>query len=200
MDDIIQRSEQWFTEKLGKPGSSKMDRIITPSGKESKQKDGYLWELAAERVSGLATSSYQSQAMLDGIENEHKGRLLYELLFDVEVEQVGMIYQDENKRFLCSPDGIINREYGLEMKNVLPKTQVGYLLSGKLPGEYFVQIQTSLLITGFSKWVFMSVADGLPPLIIDIPRDYDFTARLKIVLDEFCDELDATTEKLRALV
>ena len=197
--DIVQGTDQWFAEKLGKPSASKMDRIITPKGQPSKQREGYLWELVAERISGNVTSTYQSQAMLDGIEKEASSRQLYELIYDVEVEQVGMIYQDEQKRFLASPDGIINREYGLELKNPLPKTQVGYLLSGKVPNEYTVQIQASLLISGFSRWAFMSVVDGLPALIIDVQRDWDFTAKLSVALNDFCSELDELEAKLRGL-
>ena len=198
--DIIQGADEWFTEKRGKPSASKMDRIITPKGQMSKQREGYLWELVAERISGITTKTYQSQAMLDGLEKEDHARNLYEFIEGVEVEQVGMIYQDEQRRFLASPDGIVNREYGLELKNVFPKTQVGYLLSGKVPNDYIVQVQASLFISGFSRWVFMSVADGLPALILDVQRDWAFTAALSVALNDFCSELNELERKLRGLV
>jgi len=200
IDDIVQGTTEWFSEKLGKPGASKMDRIITPGGAISKQREGYLFELAAERISRLPTSTYQSQAMLDGIEKEAASRAFYELLYDVQVEQVGMIYQNEDRKFLCSPDGLINREYGLEIKNVFPKTQVGYLLSGKLPNDYFVQIQASMFISGFSRWDFFSTADGLPPLVLAVQRDWKFTAALKVELEAFCTQLDEIEVKLRSLI
>ena len=197
LKEISQGSPAWFTEKLGKPSASKMDRIITSTGLVSKQAEGYMWELAAERISGLPTPTYQSQAMLEGIEKEASGRELYEFIYDVEVEQVGMIYQDECKRFLCSPDGIINREYGLEIKSVMPKTQVGYLLKNKLPTEYIVQVQSSMFISDFSRWDFISTAEGLPPLIIKVARDNIFCSKLDTILNVFCDELDEITAKLR---
>ena len=197
--DIIQGKPEWHTEKLGVPSSSHMDCIITPGGKPSKQKEGYLYTLAAERISGMSAPSYQSQAMADGLEKEAKSRLLYELMFDVEVEQVGVIYQNEDRKYLASPDGIINREYGLELKNVLPKTQVKYLLDGKLPSEYIVQVQASIFISGFTRWDFMSVSEGLPPLIIEVKRDDKFCAALKVELESFCEELNQVTDKLRKL-
>ena len=197
--DVPQYSDEWWAAKRGKPSASKMDRIITSSGKPSKQREGYLWELAAERISGISSSTYQSQAMLDGIEKEAESRQLYELIHEVEVEQVGMIYQNEDKDFLCSPDGVINREYGLEIKTVLAKTQVGYLLVNKLPRDYFVQVQSSIFISEFSRWDFFSNSAGLPPLIIKVERDVKFCAQLKVALDEFCEELDDVTEKLRRM-
>jgi len=195
---IVQQSPEWFAAKLGKPSSSKMSHIITPLGKPAKH-ESYLWELAAERVSGMYAPSYQSKAMEAGIEKEDESRTGYEMICRVQVEQVGMIYQNEDRKFLCSPDGIINREYGLELKNVLPKTQVGYLLAGVLPYDYVVQVQSSLAISEFNRWDFFSVADGLPPFRIKVHRDNVFIAKLQRLLEDFCEELDAVTDRLRAL-
>lgn len=197
--DIPQYSDEWWFEKLGKPSASKMDRIITPSGKPSKQAESYLHELCAERLSGLSANTYQSANMEEGLRREAESRQLFEFIHDVQVEEVGMVFYDETKRFLASPDGIVNREYGLELKNVLPKTQVSYLLKGGLPSDYFVQVQTSLFISGFYKWAFFSYSPGLPPLDLIVPRDNVFIAKLKRLLDDFCDELDAVTDRLRAL-
>lgn len=200
VDTIIQGSPEWHSEKLGKPSSSKLDRMITPSGTPSKSRQTYLYELAAEIIRGKAVESYQSQAMIDGIQKEAESRSLYEFINDVEVEQVGMIYPDEQKKYLVSPDGLINREYGLEMKNPLPKTHVFYLLNpNELLKEYFIQVQTCLLVTGFSRWDLMSNCDGLPPLILRIDRNEKFIDKLKTELESFCLELSATVKKLKEL-
>lgn len=200
LDTIIQDSPEWFIEKLGKPSSSKLDRMITPSGTPSKSRQSYLYELAAEVVRGKAMESYQSQAMQGGIQKEEESRSLYEFIHDVEVEQVGMIYPDKQKRFLASPDGLINREYGLELKNVLPKTQVYYLLNpNELLKDYFIQVQTCLLVSEFSRWDLMSNCDGLPPLILQVERDEAFIAKLKAELESFCTELAGIVNKLKEL-
>jgi len=193
-----QLSEEWFKEKAGKPSASKTDRIITRTGVPSKQQNGYLYELASEVITGVYTNSYQSKAMADGIEKEAGTRMLYEFIYDVEVEQVGMIYPDESKKYLVSPDGLIGREYGLELKNVLPKTQVYYLLNpDKLLDEYFVQVQTALLVTGFDRWDLMSNCDGMKPLILTINRDEAFLKKLSEELDKFCLELSMVINKLK---
>ena len=200
--DMEQRSEEWYVEKVGKPSASNMNKIITATGKPSKQREDYLYTLCAERISGCFTNTYQSPAMIEGIEREAESRQLYELIHGVEVEMVGIIYKDESKSFLCSPDGLINyeyREYGLELKNVLPKTQIAYLLNGKLPSEYFVQVQASMFITGFPMWAFFSYSPGLPVLDLMIYRDDTFCDKLETALLEFCNDLEKTTERIRTL-
>lgn len=197
--EFSQHSDRWFAEKTGKPSASNLDKIITSSGAPSKQREGYLFELAAEIITKTSGGTYQSAAMAEGVEREAESRQLYELIHGVEVEEVGVVYKDENKAFLCSPDGLINREYGLELKNVLPKTQIGYLLSGKLPTAYFVQVQASMFITGFDRWVFFSYSPGLPTLDIIVPRDNSFCDKLEIALLQFCRDLEKTVEKIRGL-
>lgn len=199
VDNILQSSPEWFQEKLGKPSASNMDRILTPGGKPSTSRQAYLFELAAERIRGKAVETYQSPAMAEGKLREQESRLLYELLYDVEVEQVGVIYQDETRRYLCSPDGLIKRQHGLELKNVLPKTQAGYLYYGKLPSDYFVQVQSSMLIAGFTRWDFFSYCPDMAPFHLKVERDWDYTAKLKVALDAFCAELDKVEEQLRKL-
>ena len=195
--DIEQGSEPWFQEKIGKPSASNMDRIITAQGKPSKQREAYLNRLVAERLINAPIDTYQSQAMLNGIEREAEARGWYEFIHEVEVEQIGVVYQDKKKKYLCSPDGLIARQKGLEIKCPEAHTQVSYLRAGTLPAQYFVQVHTSIFICGFDEWDFFSYFPGLPIFEITIKRNKEFCAKLKVALDEFCDELDQLTERLR---
>ena len=197
ISDILQGSEQWFQEKIGKPSASNASKIITNDGKPSKQAEGYMYELAAEIITGRKEEGYKNQNMIEGNEREEESRLFFELSNDVKVEKVGVIYKDEDRKFLCSPDGIINREYGLELKNVLPKTQVKYLLDNKLPSEYFGQIQFSLYVTGFKFWMFMSYVPLMKPLIIRVNRDEAFLANLDVELKLFCEKLEEIVNKIK---
>ena len=192
-----QNSEQWFQEKLGKPSASNASKIITNDGTPSKQRISYLYELAAEIITSKREEGYQNSNMLTGQEREEESKTLYELLYDVKVTQVGVIYKDKAKEFLCSPDGIVNNEYGLELKNVLPKTQVKYLLDNVLPSEYFSQIQFSLYVTDFKFWDFCSYYPGLKPLLIRVARDEKFIRALRIELEIFCGELKEIINKIK---
>ncbi len=196
--DIPQQSPEWFKARAGIPSASCFDQILTPAGLPSKQTQKYLYQLAGERLAGVKTETYQNATMLRGIEMEAEARLYFEMLYNVEIKQIGFCYPDEKKLYGCSPDGL-NESFGLEIKCPLIQTHVSYLLENKVPNEYIPQVQGSMLITGFSSWYFMSYYPSLPALIKKVERDWDYTARLKVALDEFCKDLDEVTEKLRKL-
>ena len=196
--DLEQGSPGWLSARAGIPSASNFDKVVTTRGEPSKQAKNYLYELAGERIAGPKPDAYQSVAMLRGLDLEVEARAYFELVMCGEVQQTGICYADD-KLFSCSPDGLLE-DCGLEIKCPLIHTHVGYLLAGTLPTDYFQQVQGSMLVTGFSHWYFMSYYPGLPPLILDVQRDWEFTAKLKVALDEFCQELDTVTDKLRRLV
>lgn len=188
--DFEQNSPEWFAAKAGSVGASNIDKIITTDGKRSKQRNDFLYQLAGERLTGSCEETYQSQAMLNGIEREAAARVLFEIVTGFEVQQVGIVYKDEARLCHCSPDGLIGADSGLEIKNPAMKTQVKYLVSGKLPIEYFSQVQMSLYVTERETWWFMSNYEGLPPLIIECKRDEEFIRKLDSEIHEFsCDLL-----------
>ena len=195
-EDIIQGSPEWFSEHAGKPGVSSVNKIITTTGKASKQADEYALQLAGEYLLGTMEQGYISYAMQQGLDREDEARQLYSMLYDVEIKQVGMVYKDERQDRLCSPDGMMNGT-GLEIKCPMLKTHVKYLMDGKLPTEYFCQVQGSLYITGFDTWQFMSYYPGLKPLIITVERDEKFISLLDEALDEFCMKVAMTIKKLK---
>lgn len=195
--NLEQGSDAWFQEKLGKPSASNASKIIANDGKQSKQRTSYLYELAGEIITGRREEGYKNAIMEAGNERENESRKFYELTHSVEVQEVGVIYKDEVKRFLCSPDGLIGNEYGVELKNPLPKTQVKYLLEGKLPEDYFGQVQFSLYVTGFKLWHFLSYVPAMKPLFIEVKPDKEYQEVLRKELNAFCDELDSIVKKLK---
>ena len=197
--DVPQRSDEWFKARAGIPSASEFDKILTPLGSPSKQADKYMKHLARERLTGPSKEGYQNATMLRGIELEVEARLYFEMLYDVEIKEVGFCYSDEKKLYGCSPDGL-NESFGLEIKCPEDHTHITYLFENKLPTDYIPQVQGGMLVTGFSSWYFLSYFPGLAPLIIQVLRDWDYTARLKVALDEFCIELDELTERLRKLI
>lgn len=197
--EIEQGSVEWFDARAGRPTASCFDQIITPkTGKPSAQAQKYLYTLAGERLAGCKAETFQSDWMKRGTEIEQEARDLFQMVRDVEVKQVGLIYPDEQKLYSCSPDGILETE-GLEIKCPAMHTHVGYLLAGGLPGEYISQVQGGMLITGFMAWNFMSYYPGLPPLMVKVLRDDAFCAKLKVELADFCGKLADVEAQLRKL-
>lgn len=196
--DIQQNTPEWEAEKLGKPSASNCSKIITTDGKPSKQRKGYLYELAGEIVTGSKSNGYKNAFMEEGHIREQEAIDFFCLTNNVDIQRVGVIYKDEAKRFLCSPDGIVvGKNEGFECKNPLAKTQVEYLLDGKVPSEYFGQVQFSLYVTGFKKWWFLSYVPCMKPLLIEVKPDSEFQAVLDVEIPKFCDELESIVKKIR---
>jgi hypothetical protein len=193
-----QQSKEWFDTKVGIPSAASFDQIITTKGEPSKSRQKYMYQLSGEIILGNKVETYTNAAMQRGNELEPEARQAFEFIHDVQVRKVGFVFYDEQKKYGCSPDGLMT-DTGLEMKCPLLHTHIGYLLDNKLPTDYFQQVQGGMFITGFKYWYFMSYYPGLPPLILTINRDEKFIDKLKAELDSFCLELSTVVEKLKNL-
>lgn len=197
IDDFEQGSAGWFLARLGNPGASSIDKIITTKGEQSKQCTDYLYQLAGEIITGKAEEGYASQAMINGIEREESSRALFEMIHGVDVRQCAIVYKDDRRLFHCSPDGLVNGNEPIELKNPMLKTQIKYLLNGTLPTEYFSQTQMQLYVCESEVCHFMSAYEGLPPLNIKVQRDDKFIAKMEVELENFANELKVVVEKIR---
>jgi hypothetical protein len=201
ISDCVQLSDSWFQEHAGKPGAGSNDKIITSTGKRSTQRKDHLYKLTAEALLGEKERGYTNSTMDEGTTREDESRDLFAFLYDVEVRQVGMCYRDEKKKYLCSPDGLIQKDgewiAGLELKNPLAKTHVSYLVGKKLPTKYVVQVQSSLFITRLPLWYFMSYYPGLDPFVIPVHPDLELHKKIASELDSFCIELSMMVNKIR---
>lgn len=190
-----QGTPEWFQERCGIPSASNFDKIITTKGQPSKQRTKYMYQLAGERLTGKKEETYQSYAMTRGIEMEEEARLVFEMDHKVEIKQVGFCTSDCG-RYGFSPDGIVDGA-GWEVKCPSLAVHVEYLLNKKLPTTYFQQVQGSLFVSGFEEWWFESYYPDMPSLELRVFPDVEFHTALKEQLDQFCDELDELTERLR---
>lgn len=195
--DLEQGSEAWLKEKLGKPSASNCSKIITNDGKPSKQREGYLYELAGEIITQSRVEGYKNAFMEEGNTREQEAIDFFCMMNNTEVKKTGVIYANDDKLYLCSPDGIVKGKEGFECKNPLPKTQVKYLLEGGLPSDYFGQVQFSLYVTGFKVWHFLSYVPAMKPLYVAVKRDEKFLVALDVELMKFCSDLAAVVAKIK---
>jgi len=195
--DIEQRSPEWFALHVGKPSAGSMNKIITSTGKASSQRHEYLHRLAGERVLGTVEQNGLNTVWTRrGTELEPEARSVYAMENEVEVEEVGFITDDQG-RYGCSPDGLILPNKGLEIKCPSLSVFVGYVLGGKLPTEYKVQVQASLFITGFEQWDFFAYYPDMKPFQLTVEPDLKFHEILREELERFCDDLDRVEKELR---
>lgn len=200
IDDFPQRSDEWFAARLGNPGASGFDQILTNvKGEPSKSAIGYMKQLAGEKVAGKAEESYSSRWMDIGTEREAEARDHFQMWMTLEVREVALCYPDEKKKYHCSPDGLPEDESVLELKCPKLKTHVTYELSGEFPKkDYNAQVQGSLLVTGFKHAWFMSYYPGLKPFIVKVMRDDEYIDKLRVALDAFCLDLPKMIVRLKS--
>lgn len=195
--DVVQGTEAWLSLRCGIPTTSNFDKIITPKGEPSKQREKYLWKLAGERITKIPENGYKNTAMEIGIEREAEARGTYELITGKDVTQVGFCMSGEKRKYGASPDGLIDDDGLIEIKSPLIATHISYLLKGELPSVYIPQVQGQLFVTG-RKWCdFMSYYPGIKPFIFRVfPHDW-FIEFLQKELFSFCDELERVVKKIQ---
>jgi hypothetical protein len=186
--DIAQNSTEWMILRSGKVTASECDALVSPTGKvrTGEGPKTYLHKKLAEAWLGGPLPSVQ------GVFDLEQGKILEEyakpaftIETGLEIEDVGFITGD-NELVGCSPDGIVKgHEIGCEIKCPQLPTHIGYLLSGALPSDYIIQVQFSLFVTGFKKWMFFSYRRNLPPLILTVEPDTEIQESIEEAVGNF---------------
>jgi putative phage-type endonuclease len=207
--DLIQGSEEWHAARCGLLTASEVDRIITPKLKiaDNAKTRAHLWELAAQRITRYVEPAYISDAMLRGHEDEILARALYSEKY-APVNEVGFVTHDKWGFTLgCSPDGLVGSDGMIECKSRCQKFQVQTIVEeytgvAPIPEEYWLQVQTGLLVTGRRWCDFISYSGGLPMAVVRVeadPRTQDaiieaaakFEARINEVIADFHAAVEA---------
>lgn len=193
--DVEQGTEEWFKARLGKLTASNFSKILSPTGKVSTQANDLVNTLVAELLTGEREETYKNAHMERGNELEEEAREFVNFTGGHSFEPVGFV--DSGLGFGCSPDALDQeRKIGLELKCPMAKTHVKYLRAGKLPNEYFSQVQGSMLVTGYDSWVFCSYHPLMKPFILEVKRDEDYIEKLRGMLIEKAGEIQKLTGEL----
>jgi len=195
--DLDQGSPEWLRARLGIPTASRFKEIITPArGDRSKSSQRYLHELLAERLTGEPSDGFTSEWMQRGNELEPQARAAYAFLYDVEVQQTGIMFNDA-ATIGASPDGLIGEDGGLEIKCPKPATVIEYMLADAMPDIYRPQVQGNLWISGREWWDFVAYHPSLDLFVKRIYRDEAYIQKLEEHVMAFAEELEAAYQRIR---
>ena len=201
----MQGSDQWHIDRLGKVTASRVADVMakTRSGPSASRKN-YMAELVAERLTGTWEEGFVSGPMKWGTETEPLGRAEYEIRTGQMVEQVGFIDSPEIKMFGGSPDGLVGKDGGIEIKCPNTATHIEALLTGVVDRKYIIQVQSLMAITGRAWWDFVSFDPRLPAELsywqARIMRDDKFIDEIEGEVRGFLAELDDLEKKLRGMM
>lgn len=195
-DAFEQGSLAWLNARCGLLTASEVKLILNPPPKEEtrvkrngepyKQREWnvvaddkdarmHLFELASQRITNSVEPMFQSFDMIRGQNDEQEARALYSQT-RAPVREVGFITNDRWGFTLgYSPDGLVGDDGAIECKSRKQKYQVQtvveYALTGGIPAEFVMQLQTGLLVSE-RQWIdFCSYSEKLPMAVIRVHPD-----------------------------
>jgi putative phage-type endonuclease len=201
---LVQRTPEWVAARVGSLGASCVHEVVarTKTGFAASRANR-LAALVVERLTGQPEETFQSAAMLHGIETEAEARAAYEFMNDAQVTEVGLIRHPRIERSHASPDGLIGDDGVLELKCPQPAAHLEFLLTGKVPEKYVTQMMWQLACGGRQWADFASYSPVFPPEMRlatkRLQRDDAKIAELEKAVVEFLIEVDAKVEGLRRL-
>ena len=185
LHEVEQRSEEWFSLRMGKMTGSNFPMLM-PS---SRQKDEdlnetqfkYLLEKACELLTGDRKESFSNSSMQWGTDHEDEALEYYELETLRIVNQVG--FYEIDKFIGDSPDGITD-DRAIEIKCPNSTTHLTYLLDpSKLVKAYNWQCYAHMWATGLNKCDLISYDPRFPEgkkiVIVTIEKDSESMDALK---------------------
>ena len=199
-----QKSEEWFTARLGKVTASRVADVIakTKSG-YSASRDNYMAQLICERLTGQQGESFTNAAMTWGTETEPLARSAFEAYADVMVEEVGFVPHPSIEMSGASPDGLVGLFGMLEIKCPNTATHIDTLLSQTVPGKYITQMQWQMRCCERQWCEFVSFDPRLPQdlqlFVKRVEFDPEYVAMLEKEVIQFLAELDDKVNKLTNL-
>jgi putative phage-type endonuclease len=184
--DVEQGSQAWIDMRLGIQSASRFHDIITPSGTYSASSRRYIYQLMEEIKTGEPATGFFSKWMERGIDMEDEAAETYSMLTMNEVEVVGIIFQDDKREVLCSPDRLTEeRRRGLEIKCPKLSTFYEWKEEGRLPAEHKAQVQGSMMVSGLYDWDFFAYHPEETPILIHVERDDFYIDKLRTHMIQF---------------
>lgn len=182
---MMQGTDEWRLARLGKVTASNIAAVMAEgrNGKPSATRANYIAQLVSERLTGTPYETFTSAAMMHGTETEDQARAVYTMNTGLSVEQVGFVQHPRIPFAGASPDGLIGRVGGLEIKCPNTATHIATLRGAAVDGGYMKQVQFNMACTGRDWWDFVSFDPRLPDEmqmhIRRIPRDNDAISEIE---------------------
>ena len=198
-----QGSDAWKQEKMGYVSAGSVsDVLATGRGSaESKVRESYKWEIVTQRLTGIRTDGFVSDAMTWGIETEPLARIQYEVKYNTFVEQAGFIKHPNFEWLGASPDGLVGSDGLVEIKCPNTKTHLQTLINDKVPTQYIPQMQCQMEVIGRDWCDFISYDPRLnEPLKFfckRVVRDDEYISSMKIEVAKFLEEVELLIIKLK---
>ena len=196
-----QRTEEWFSARLGKVTASRVADVLAKiKTGESASRKNYKMELVVQRLTGKPQELFTNAAMEWGTEQEPFARMAYEAHTGTFVKEDGFVDHPTIEGFGCSPDGIVGDGL-IEIKCPNTATHIETVLENKVPSKYIPQMQCQMACTG-AKWCdFVSfdprVPEDLQLFVVRVERDQEYIDLMEAEVKQFLNEVADMVTKLK---
>jgi len=149
MNEIEQRTEEWFAARLGKV-------TAIPRGRcDGQDKNGLQRQprqlhgpTGGQRITGEKAESFTNAAMQWGTRPGTVRQAAYEAATGVLVDELGFVPHPTIEGAGASPDGLVGDDGLVEIKCPNTATPIDTLLTGSIPSKYVAQMQFQMACTG----------------------------------------------------
>ena len=199
-----QRTDDWFTARLGKVTASRVADVVakTKTG-VSASRGNYMAQLIVERLTGKPVESFSSSAMQWGTDTEPLARAAYEMATDTMVEEIGFVEHESIPMCGASPDGLVGDDGLIEIKCPNTATHIETLINNTIDNRYVLQMQWQMACTD-RKWCdFVSFDPRMPEAlqmkIIRVNFNEMLVTDLENQVEQFLNEVQEKLEILNNL-
>lgn len=187
--DIVQGTNDWYIERMGRATASNFARIVTEVKGEYSETGArkYAREVAIQRL-----LDEETEDRIDHVKQVLRGKMFepdaieaYEKRTGYKTTKIGLVISDDGSRS-CSPDLVFGDPERFEGDDLLIGAEVKcpggpahlQYIEDNGPGrKYIWQVLGSMLVANFNVWDFFSYHPGLNPVILRYERK-NYTAQL----------------------
>lgn len=196
INGVEQGTREWLDIRLGIVTASNFSKVMAKGN--GKTRLSYMYQLAAEKLTGQPVETYRNAAMDWGNECEPQARATYEFMEDKSVEEVTFIHGVEGVG--CSPDGLVADFGMLEIKCPKTTTQIERYLAGDFPSTYKAQVQGQMWVAEREWCDFVSFDPRIDApsyyFKVRVGRDDKYIDELEKEVKQFLVELNEMIDKL----
>lgn len=200
--DVEQNTDAWLQLRVGKATASNFACFMANDGKAfGEPAKRYALQLALERITGnKAEIGFSNDHTERGHEQEPVAKMLYEEENFVDVQNGGFF---DHFHYGDSPDGLVGRDGGIEIKSVIAPTHYATMIRGSFDPAYRWQLVGHLDCTGREWFDFVSYCSEFPSdkqlIVYRLYRDdcKDEIARLQERREQFLWLIEKTIETIQ---
>lgn len=199
--ELVQGTDEWRRARAGSLGASVVHEAVarTKTGWGASRANR-MATLVIERLTGEPIDTFQTSAMLHGIETEPEARVAYEFYRNATVTEIGLVRHPSIAGTHASPDGLVGENGLLEIKCPQPAQHLNTLMGEAIPDKYVVQMQWQMRCCEREWTDFVSYNPAFPdPMRLFVQRVFRDDKRIGELEEMVVPFLDEVSEKVAAL-